>query len=142
MIRNLLFCLAIAAAAPAAAQPAVPSPTSVLGFPVGADFKLATYDESLRYFRALARASDRIRLVDVGKTSTGGEWVLAIISSPANLARLDGLRAISQRLAHPAGPEVEELLRYANAVAALNCREVGAQTAAPTAAEVDALLRS
>jgi zinc carboxypeptidase len=91
----------------------IPTPASILGFPVGADFKLATYDESLRYFRALARSSSRIRLIDVGKTSTGGEWVLAIISSPANLARLDTLRAISRRLAHPAGLSVEEARRLA-----------------------------
>jgi hypothetical protein len=91
----------------------IPTPASILGFPVGADFKLATYDESLRYFRALARSSDRIKLVDVGRTSTGGEWVLAIISSPANLARLDTLRAISRRLAHPAGLGDEEARRLA-----------------------------
>jgi hypothetical protein len=91
----------------------IPTPASILGFPVGADFKLATYDESLRYFRALARSSNRIRLVDVGKTSTGGEWVLAIISSPANLARLDTLRAISRRLAHPSGLNDQEARRLA-----------------------------
>jgi sugar/nucleoside kinase (ribokinase family) len=38
-------------------------------------------------------------------------------------------------------PQVEEVLRYANAVAALNCRAIGAQDALPTTAEVDALLR-
>ncbi|HSE53236.1 MAG TPA: M14 family zinc carboxypeptidase, partial [Gemmatimonadales bacterium] len=91
----------------------IPTPASILGFPVGADFKLATYDESLRYFRALARSSSRIRLVDVGKTSTGGAWVLAIISSPANLSRLDTLRAISRRLAHPAGLSAEAARRLA-----------------------------
>jgi hypothetical protein len=91
----------------------IPTPASILGFPVGADFKLATYDESLRYFRALARSSNRIRLVDVGKTSTGGEWVLAIISSPPNLARLDTLRAISRRLAHPSGLNDQEARRLA-----------------------------
>ncbi|HJR34716.1 MAG TPA: M14 family zinc carboxypeptidase, partial [Gemmatimonadales bacterium] len=116
MIRNLILGLTLAAAAvarQAAAQSAIPTPASVLGFPVGADFKLATYDQSLRYFRALARSSDRIKLVDVGKTSTGGEWILAIISSPANLARLDTLRAISQRLAHPTGLGDEEARRLA-----------------------------
>jgi hypothetical protein len=116
MIRNLLFGLALGAGGisrQAAAQSAIPTPASVLGFPIGADFKLASYDESLRYFRALARSSDRIRLVDVGKTSSGGEWILAIISSAANLARLDSLRAISQRLAHPAELSDEEARRLA-----------------------------
>ena len=38
----------------AAAQGAIPTPESVLGFTVGADYKLATYDESIRYFERLA----------------------------------------------------------------------------------------
>ena len=36
--------------------------------------------------------------------------------------------------------EVEDVLRYANAVAALKCRGLGAREASPTPAEVDALL--
>jgi hypothetical protein len=84
-------------------QGAVPTPESVLGFSVGADFKLVTYDESIRYFQRLASSSNRIKLLDVGKTSTGHPWTLAIISSPANLANLDHLRDIAQKLAHPAG---------------------------------------
>ena len=88
---------------PAGAPPGVPTPESVLGFAVGADFKLATYDESIRYFERLAASSNRIKLVDVGKTSTGHAWTLAIISSPENLANLEHLRDIAQKLAHPAG---------------------------------------
>jgi ribokinase/sulfofructose kinase len=49
---------------------------------------------------------------------------------------------IARWLDDPGGPDVFELLRYANAVAALNCRAPGAQTAAPTRAQVDALLQS
>ena len=86
-----------------AQQGSVPTPESSLGFAVGADFKLATYDESIAYFQKLAAASNRIRLVDVGKTSTGHPWTLAIISSPENLAKLDRLKQIAQRIAHPTG---------------------------------------
>ena len=82
---------------------AIPTPESVLGFPVGADFKLVTYDESIHYFQRLAAASNRIKLVDVGRTSTGHAWTLAIISSAENLANLDRLREIAQQLAHPTG---------------------------------------
>ena len=86
-----------------AQQAAIPTPESSLGFAVGADFKLATYDESIAYFQKLAAASNRIRLIDVGKTSTGHPWTLAIISSPENLGRLDRLKEIARRLAHPTG---------------------------------------
>ena len=103
--RLALTCTVVVfAAAPVSAQQStIPTPESVLGFPAGADFKLANYDESMRYFQALAKASDRIKLIDVGKTSTGHAWTLAIISSPANLAKLDHYRDIARRLAHPDG---------------------------------------
>src|SRR5215211_6116329 len=96
-----------------AQQPAIPTPESSLGFTVGADFKLATYDESIAYFQKLAAATNRIRLIDVGKTSTGHAWTLAIISSPENLARLDRLKEIAQRLAHPTGLSDAEARRLA-----------------------------
>lgn len=100
----VLFLLTTATSRPAAAQQAsLPTPESVLGFTVGADYKLATYDESIRYFERLAAASNRIKLLDVGKTSTGHSWTLAVISSPENLAKLDHFRDIAQKLAHPEG---------------------------------------
>ena len=86
---------------PASAQQ-VPAPNSVFGFNVGADSQLFTYDQSITYFRRLASASQHIRLVEVGKTSFGKPWTVALISSPANLARVDELRRINQRLARPA----------------------------------------
>ncbi len=100
-------------AMPAAAAQSLPTPESVLGFRPGDDFKLATYGESIGYFRALAAASDRIRLVDVGTTSEGRTWTIAFISSPANLARLEEIRAAAHRLAHPAGLSDAEALRLA-----------------------------
>ena len=108
MSRLRLFGLVAAVCANAsslanAQQGSVPTPESSLGFAVGADFKLATYDESIAYFQKLAAASNRIRLVDVGKTSTGHPWTLAIISSPENLAKLDRLKQIAQQIAHPTG---------------------------------------
>jgi len=101
-----LGALAVALATPllpaTAQQAALPTPESVLGYPVGADFKLADYDESIRYFQRLAGASNRIKLVDVGRTSNGKPWTLAFISSSENLANLEHLRDIAQQLAHPA----------------------------------------
>jgi len=82
---------------------AIPTPESVFGFPVGADYKLFNYEQSIGYFEKLAQASDRIKLVEVGKTSFGRRWFAAVISSPENLARLDHYREINMRLAHPEG---------------------------------------
>ncbi|MCP3958834.1 MAG: hypothetical protein GY719_13355 [bacterium] len=112
-IRSLLFCAALAALGTATAHAETPTPESVLGARVGDDFFLATYDESIAYFRQLAAASDRVELVRVGETSFGLDWYLAIISSPENLANLDEIRATAQRLAHPEGLSGEEARRLA-----------------------------
>ena len=81
----------------------LPTPESVFGHRVGADFRLIDYGQSIAYFRRLAAASDRIRLLEVGTTSQGRPWTIALISTPANLADVERLRGIAQRLAHPAG---------------------------------------
>src|ERR1035437_6721928 len=98
-----LFFAIVGSATMQAQQLAVPAREFVLGFTGGADYKLATYDESIRYFERLAAASNRIKLIDVGKTSTGHAWTLAVITSPENFAELDRYREIAQRLAHPEG---------------------------------------
>ena len=93
---------ALPAAAPAQ-QAAIPTPESVFGFPVGADYKLIDYEESIGYFEKLAAASDHMKLINVGKTANGRPWTVAILSSPENLAKLDHYRDINLRLAHPEG---------------------------------------
>jgi len=97
----------------------VPSPESVLGRKVGEDFYLASYDESLAYFKKLAETSDRIRLVQLGKTTNGLDWYIAIISSPQNLADLERYKDISRRLAWARGlteTEARALARQGKAI--------------------------
>ena len=77
----------------------VPTPESVLGHKPGEDFYLASYDDARTYYQKLAAASNRIKLITVGKTTRGLPWEIAIISSPENLARLDQYKEISKRLA-------------------------------------------
>jgi Zinc carboxypeptidase len=100
----LTVAAAVAATASLFSQSSsLPTPESVLGFKPGADLKLATYDESLEYFRKLDTASDRMTLVEIGTTSYGHPWYFALVSSPANLANIERYRQIAQRLAHPEG---------------------------------------
>ena len=94
---KILPLLLTTAAGLALAQ--IPTPESVLGHKPGDDYFLASYDESLGYFRKLAAASDRIQLAPVGKTSQGRDWYIALISSPANLKELAKYKSIAQKLA-------------------------------------------
>ena len=81
----------------------VPTPDSVFGFAPGADYKLATYEQSIEYFKKLAASSRYIKLFEAGKTTQGRTMYFALISSPDNLAKIDRYREIWQRLAHPQG---------------------------------------
>ena len=84
----------------AAAQPAVPTPASIIGWPPCADFKLATYEQIESYFRRAATAlPDRVRIVDMGKSVEGRMQILAVVSSEANIRQLDRYKDISRRLA-------------------------------------------
>ena len=81
----------------------IPTPESVLGQRVGADFYLATFEESIGYFELLDAATDRLELREVGRSSFGRPVYIALISSAENLANLERHRAIALRLAHPRG---------------------------------------
>ncbi|GIW52403.1 MAG: peptidase [Gemmatimonadales bacterium] len=104
-IGSALLCLGIGPGA-ALAQ-GIPSPESVLGFEPGADYRLASYEESVDYFKRLDAASENLRLVEVGRTSEGRTWYLAIISSVANLGALERHRDAAQRLARASISEEE-----------------------------------
>ncbi len=68
-----------------AAPRKVLSPSEVIGFELGADYKLADYAQVLRYFQALDADSDRVVLEEIGRTTLGKTMVVAVISSEENL---------------------------------------------------------
>ena len=80
---------ALGSAPIAQSRPPLPSPESVFGFAPGADYKLATYDQSIEYFKKLAASSRYIKLYEAGKTSQGRTMYFALISTPENLAKMD-----------------------------------------------------
>ena len=82
----------------------VTTPQEFFGFQMGADYKLARWDKIVEYFGKLVAESDRIKVIDMGKSTEGNPFLLAIISSPANLAKLEHYREISLKLGRPARP--------------------------------------
>jgi hypothetical protein len=97
---------------------AVPSPRDYLGFTPGDDRKLADYSQVTGYFRRLAQESDRIRLVEFGKSALGKPTYVAFLSSSANLRELDRWRDISRRLTlgEPTPEEARRLARQGKAI--------------------------
>jgi hypothetical protein len=122
----------------AQAPAALPSPEKFFGFQMGADRKLANWDKLHEYYQLLAKGSNRIKLVELGKSSEGRPYLALFISSPANLAKLDQLQQINAKLADPRGlseADVRKLVAEGKAVTiqsfALHSTEVAAsQTAA------------
>lgn len=96
-IRLILFAVWILSG-PAYAQN-IPSPEEILGFKVGADYHLATYEQALLYFRALDKASPMMDVFTMGKTSMGKEMICALVSSEENMRHLDRYKEISKKLA-------------------------------------------
>ncbi|MEO7711997.1 MAG: M14 metallopeptidase family protein [Gemmatimonadaceae bacterium] len=81
------------------AQARITSPKEHFGFNIGDDYKLANYTQFEKYWRTLASQSNRMRLVEIGKTAEGRPQLMSIISTPANLARLARYKEISRKLA-------------------------------------------
>jgi hypothetical protein len=97
--RVLAFVLAgVLVLAGAASAQKVPAPEEVLGFKVGADFHLATFQQAYKYFKLLEQASPMLRVVEVGKTSMGRPMIYTIVTSQANMAKLDRYKAITRQL--------------------------------------------
>jgi hypothetical protein len=86
--------------------PSVPTPDSVLGFPVGS--RPATHAQIEAVFKALAAKSPRCKLVAYGKTHEGRALYYMVIASEANLSRLDSLKAELAKLADPRKVAKEE----------------------------------
>jgi hypothetical protein len=85
------------------ASDTVPNPAQVLGYVIGTPNKLTYSADCARYLRDLAAASPRVRVISMGKSEEGREMVVAVISSEANLNRLDRLKAITARLGDTRG---------------------------------------
>jgi hypothetical protein len=84
------------------------TPDQFFGFALGTDGELARYPKVVEYLQHLAKTTDRVKFEFIGKTTMGNDYVLAIISSPQNLAKLDRLTEINRRLADPRGLAEQE----------------------------------
>ncbi len=101
----LLLGLIVAASAThsVSAQPRVTTPKEALGANFGDDYFLANYTQLSGYWHTLEKESDRLKVVEIGKTAEGRPHLMAIVTSPDNHRRLARLKEISSRLAHAEG---------------------------------------
>jgi len=128
-MRTLIVTLLLLSAIAASAQTKIPAPADVLGFTPGDDRKLASWSQVVDYFQRLDQASDRVTFETLGQTTMGQPFVMATISSPANLAHLDDFRKVQDQLADPRklGPiatrdrKAAELIRQGKTIVLITC---------------------
>jgi hypothetical protein len=98
----LLGVAAARAAAPQRTGGPIP-PDRFVGHRIGEDRKLVRWPRIVDYFEMLARDSDRVRMLELGKTTQGQRMIAAVISSPSNLRASDQYRDVARRLREARG---------------------------------------
>ncbi len=114
MLKRLFVALILIAAPSLHAQKSrLPTPESILGYAPGADRKLPTWKQVTDYFTALDKASPRVKLRVLGKTTLGRPFLAAFIADSSTLANLEKYRQIQRKLMDPrlrTKGELEKLL--------------------------------
>ena len=112
-------------------SPEIPSPEEFYGHKMGADRKLARWDKIVEYFWVLDK-SPCVKVVELGQSTEGNPFLLAIVSSAENIKNADKIRDMSWKIAHPKGltkKEVEKIVKEGKTVVAmtnsLHASEVG-----------------
>ncbi|MCZ6836623.1 MAG: M14 family metallopeptidase [Planctomycetota bacterium] len=77
----------------------IPMPEMVIGHPVGS--QSVRYDPLMRYLTILAETSDLVTMTQYAQSHEGRALVYLTITSPANHARLDEIKANNAKLADP-----------------------------------------
>ncbi|MGW8266547.1 MAG: M14 family zinc carboxypeptidase, partial [Longimicrobiales bacterium] len=83
------------------ASETVPTPLDVLGHIAGAADVLTYPADIYRYMRAVADASPRVQVLNIGTTEEGREMILVLVSSEENMTGLEENKRMLARLADP-----------------------------------------
>ncbi len=123
MNRSLFVFVIVLAGVPCLTQPGrgqapatrtITTPKEYFGFNIGDDYCLANYQQLKGYWEKLERESERIKIVKIGDTEEGRPQLMAIVTSPANHARLARYQRIARRMALGEGESETEALRLAS----------------------------
>jgi len=99
-------------------------PEDFLGHKVGADRKLADYNQIQAYFQKLDQESPKIKVLTIGKSTLNKPIIMAVITSEENMANLDKYSMIAKRLRDARGLSPEEartLSKEGKAIVLITC---------------------
>ncbi|MBX3146886.1 MAG: hypothetical protein KF785_08935 [Gemmatimonadales bacterium] len=86
---------------PMPASATVPTPLKFLGRIVGTPGELTYTKDIYRYFRALADASDRVAVWNIGKSEEGRDMIVLAVSDAATIKQLEKYRGMLNQLTDP-----------------------------------------
>lgn len=117
-VGGLLLCsLAVAAQ--------VPSPRSALGFQPTDDRTIADWRQITDYFAKLDRASDKVLVKEIGRTTNDKPLIVAFISSAKNIKNLEKIRQVSAKLSDPrtisSESELAGLIKEGKTIVSISC---------------------
>jgi hypothetical protein len=87
----------------------IPSPKDVLGYHIGAPYKLTYYADILKYYRALAAATPRVKVETIGRSDEDRELVVVWVSSDENMRNLQQNRDNLAKIADPRGLSPDQI---------------------------------
>src|SRR4051812_9192674 len=79
----------------------VPWPKDVLGHHIGEPKKLTYYADILKYYRALAAGSPRVKVMTIGKSNEGRDLVVVFVGADESIRNLETYRGYLAQLADP-----------------------------------------
>jgi hypothetical protein len=79
----------------------IPSPKDVLGHHIGEPKKLTYYADILKYYRALAAATPRVKVLPIGTSNEGRELVVVFVGADESIKNLETYRGYLAQLADP-----------------------------------------
>ena len=112
----------------------LPTPAEHFGHEIGEDRRLADWPQIVDYFHLLDQGSDRIQVQEVGQSTEGNPFLMAIIAAPETLADLEEYRTIQAKLADPRTvkdeAEAAALIAKGKAVILVTCSVHGTEVGA------------
>jgi hypothetical protein len=137
--RASLLAAALVCGLAAQAQTGVTSPDSFFGFRLGSDRNIARWDKIVEYYSLLEKqGGGKLKVVNMGPSTMGNPFLLVVVTSPANMAKLERLRQINATISDPRGraeSEIRTLVAEGRAVIcqsmSLHASEIGGTQMAP-----------
>src|SRR5262245_13298197 len=109
-----LLAASVAALAQNRTAPKITTPKEQFGWDIGDDYRLVNYTQYEQYLKKVDQESDRMILLDIGKTAEGRTEYTAVITSAENQKNLGKIKEANRRLAQADGLTDEQARQLAH----------------------------